>query len=106
VTHSCHLLEGRAPVSAAGKFGYLNSTGSTMMSYLRSVSDVSILPRFSEIEAVTFLANLILKYKFAASQTDEVETPEETKERLLRWRQGALTLHPVKVPLTFMIRGD
>jgi hypothetical protein len=76
------------------------------MLYLRSVSDVSILPRFSEIEAVTFLANLILKYKFAATPTDRVETPAETKERLLQWRQGTITLHPVKVPLTFTIRGD
>lgn len=62
--------------------------------------------RFSEIEAVTFLANLILKYKFIATLKDKRETPVEMKERLLRWSHGSFTLHPVKVPLTFMIRDD
>lgn len=73
--------------------------------YLCSSADV-LTPRFSEIEAVTFLANLILKYKFVATLKDERETQVEMKERLLRWKQGSFTLHPVKVPLTFIIRDD
>jgi len=62
--------------------------------------------RFSEIESITFLANLILTYKFVPTPLDKMETPPETKERLLRWRQGSMTLLPVKVPLTFTLREN
>jgi hypothetical protein len=100
VTHSYRSPEGPAPVSAAGKIS------NSPLIYLRSAAEVLIPPRFSEIEAVTFLANLILKYKFVGTPTEKMETSVEMKERLLRWNQGSLTLHPVKVPLTFTIRDD
>lgn len=61
--------------------------------------------RFSEVEAVTFLALLILKYKFDGIPVNDMETSTEMKKRLLRWHQGNITLAPDKVPLKFTIRN-
>ncbi|KAG8772113.1 hypothetical protein FRC15_002972 [Serendipita sp. 397] len=60
--------------------------------------------RFSEIEALTFLANLVLKYRFEGTPLNEKETTEERKARLLRWKLGGLTLYPERLPLTFIRR--
>ncbi|KIM26472.1 hypothetical protein M408DRAFT_193558 [Serendipita vermifera MAFF 305830] len=60
--------------------------------------------RFSEVEAITVLAHLLLNYRFKPTPLNDAETPAEMKERLLRWRQGALTMGPEKVPLTFTRR--
>ena len=62
------------------------------------------MARFAEIETVTLLANLILKYKFVPTPVDKMETVAEMKGRLLRWRHGTMTLLPMKVPLTFTLR--
>lgn len=61
--------------------------------------------RFSEIESVTFLAHLMLKYKFTGTPVSENETQDEMKERLLKWHLGTVTLSPEKVPLTFTLRS-
>lgn len=60
--------------------------------------------RFSEVEAVTFLAHLILRYRFEPTPMRDGETFEERKERVLRWHQGSITLAPQKVPLMFSRR--
>ncbi|KIM20119.1 hypothetical protein M408DRAFT_148733 [Serendipita vermifera MAFF 305830] len=60
--------------------------------------------RFSEIEATTFLAHLLLTYWFEGTRLNDTETPAEMKERLLRWRQGTVTIVPEKVSLTFTRR--
>ena len=63
------------------------------------------LNRISEIDSVTFLANLILKYQFKVTPITGTETLTETKERVLRWRHGIITIAPEKVPLTFTLRN-
>ncbi|KAG8823415.1 hypothetical protein FRC17_009344 [Serendipita sp. 399] len=60
--------------------------------------------RFSEIEALTFLANLVLNYRFEGTPLNAQETMEERNRRLLRWKMGGITLHPEKLPLTFIRR--
>ncbi|KIM26470.1 hypothetical protein M408DRAFT_72685, partial [Serendipita vermifera MAFF 305830] len=60
--------------------------------------------RFSEIEATTFLAHVLLTYRFEGTPLNNTETRVEMKERLLRWRQGTITLVPEKVSLTFTRR--
>ncbi|KAG8807815.1 hypothetical protein FRC17_004255 [Serendipita sp. 399] len=60
--------------------------------------------RFAEIEALTFLANLVLEYRFEGTPIDQRETVKERNERLLRWKRGPVTIHPEKVPLTLTRR--
>ncbi|KAG8805953.1 hypothetical protein FRC17_005254 [Serendipita sp. 399] len=55
--------------------------------------------RFMEIEALTFLAHLVLNYRFEGTPLNEWETMEERKTRLLRWKMGSMTLHPEKTCL-------
>ncbi|KAG8779245.1 hypothetical protein FRC15_010281 [Serendipita sp. 397] len=60
--------------------------------------------RFSETEALTFLAVLVLNYRFEGTPLNEQETVEERNARLLRWKMGSLTLYPEKLPLTLVRR--
>ncbi|CCA77667.1 hypothetical protein PIIN_11645 [Serendipita indica DSM 11827] len=60
--------------------------------------------RFSEIEALTFLANLVLNYKFSGTKLHTSETPEQVAARVLGWRMGPITLHPAKASFTFIKR--
>ncbi|CAG7849905.1 SubName: Full=Uncharacterized protein {ECO:0000313/EMBL:CCA74263.1} [Serendipita indica DSM 11827] len=60
--------------------------------------------RFGEIEAVTFIAQLVHTYRFTAAEGPPNETQEQLERRLLEWKLGIPTLHPVKVPLTFTRR--
>lgn len=60
--------------------------------------------RFSETDSLTFLANLLLKYRFKVTPISDKETPAEMKERVLRWSHGMITIAPEKVPLTFTLR--
>ncbi|KAG8778193.1 hypothetical protein FRC15_010928, partial [Serendipita sp. 397] len=60
--------------------------------------------RFAEIEALTFLANLVIAYRFEGTPLNERETLEERNARLLRWSMGPITIHPEKVPLTMIRR--
>ncbi|KAG8807273.1 hypothetical protein FRC17_004539 [Serendipita sp. 399] len=60
--------------------------------------------RFSEIEALTFLAVLVLNYRLEGTPLHAKETKEEINERILRWRMGSLTLCPEKLPLTMVRR--
>lgn len=60
--------------------------------------------RFSELEALTFLAHLLLNYRFEGTPLNDKETPAQMKERLLQWSQGPITLCPKRIPLTFTRR--
>ncbi|KAG8778192.1 hypothetical protein FRC15_010927 [Serendipita sp. 397] len=60
--------------------------------------------RFAEIEALTFLANLVIAYRFEGTPLSDRETLEERNARLLRWSMGSITIHPEKVPLTMIRR--
>lgn len=60
--------------------------------------------RFSEIEALTLLANLVLNYKFSGTKLHTSETPEQVAARVLGWRMGPITLHPAKASFTFIKR--
>lgn len=61
--------------------------------------------RYAEIEMLTLLANVVLKYRVTSTPTGQKETPEQMSQRLLQWHQGLVTVMPVKVPLTFTARN-
>ncbi|PVF98542.1 cytochrome P450, partial [Serendipita vermifera] len=60
--------------------------------------------RFSEVEALTVLANLILRYKIEPTPLRPGETLEQRRARMLKWHEGSATLRPTKIPLTFIPR--
>jgi hypothetical protein len=60
--------------------------------------------RFSEIEALTVLANLILNYKIEPTALNPDETVEERNARVLKWHEGSITIRPTKPTLTFIPR--
>ncbi|PVF98539.1 hypothetical protein CPB86DRAFT_705163 [Serendipita vermifera] len=61
--------------------------------------------RFSEIEALTVLANLILRYKIEPTALGPEESLEERNARVLKWHEGSVTLRPTKATLTFTPRS-
>ncbi|PVF98541.1 cytochrome P450 [Serendipita vermifera] len=60
--------------------------------------------RFSEIEALTVLANLILRYRIEPTALSPDESLEERNARVLKWHEGSVTLRPTKAALTFIPR--
>jgi len=62
--------------------------------------------RFSEIEALTALALIVLHYRIEVLEEPQFahETLEQRRERLLEARSGTLTLTPVRVPLQLIRR--
>ncbi|KAG8859980.1 hypothetical protein FRC20_011711 [Serendipita sp. 405] len=84
--------------------------GRRSVAYLYSENERGFIPfpwpfsRFAEIEALTFLANLVIAYRFEGTPLSERETLEERNARLLRWSMGSITIHPEKVPLTMIRR--
>jgi hypothetical protein len=60
--------------------------------------------RFSEVETLTVLANLILRYKIELTPLNAQETLEEMNTRVLKWHQSTFTLRPTKATLTFTPR--
>ncbi|KAK7453294.1 hypothetical protein VKT23_011969 [Stygiomarasmius scandens] len=61
--------------------------------------------RFAEIESVAIITMLTLKYRVKVKEEAKFrnETSEETKERILKSRNG-ITLTPLRVPLAFTRR--
>lgn len=64
------------------------------------------LCRFSEIEALTAIALIVLHYKVEVLEGPEFshETFEQRKERVLKAHHGSLTLTPTRVPLQLIRR--
>jgi hypothetical protein len=62
--------------------------------------------RFAEIESVTTLALLVMHYAIAVTDDRRFahETWEQRRDRVMRARQGAITLAPKGVPVTLTRR--
>ena len=62
--------------------------------------------RFSEIEALTAIALIVLHYRVEVLEEPQFthETFEQRKERVLKAHPGPLTLTPTRVPLQLIRR--
>jgi len=74
--------------------------------HIIGIGDNKVVCRFSEIEALTALALIVLHYRIEVLEEPQFvhETLEQRRERLLEARSGTLTLTPVRVPLQLIRR--